>query len=572
MALEQSQIKKLLQRPNKQEVIQKAIEHENRIRFHVENFLSPSFISRTVNDFLSWVSTLLPKDKYSLFLSLFKYPTPIIQLTDLIFKELERVFDGKNPSFNYQFTDSFFAEDWEHYRREVLKEPVVWRKQGWDAVRTAINSVLIVDVPPVQTGDLPEPYFYWLNIEHVIDYKLAGTSAVEYIIFKQPLNKVAVFDDEFYRVFQLNDKGEIAEMLTETEHGLGYCPARFFWSTELTKKTPDLKKSPLSPQLYNLDWLLFFETSKKNLDIYASYPIYSAYAQDCDFENSQTGSYCDGGYLRGSNKDYIFTGSGNLATCPVCYEKRLAGPGSYVEMPIPGNGDPDLKDPVKIIGVDRNSLDYNTEEVERRERKVFSSVVGFGDVETSKQALNEMQVSSNFESRTAVLNSLKGNLEAAQKFVDDTVCNLRYGDDFLSSSISWGTDFYIYTVGDLREKYKAAKETGATEAELDAILSQMIATEYRNNPLEMQRMLILKQLEPYRHRTFNELMELQTKGLIEEEALKMKLNFPALIERFERENINVIEFGSQLDFSRKIKIINEKLKGYVKEGTTQRVE
>ena len=78
-------------------------------------------------------------------------------------------------------------------------------------------------------------------------------------------------------------------------------------------------------------------------------------------------------------------------------------------------------------------------------------------------------------------------------------------------------------------------------------------------------MFILKHLEPYRHYTFDELMKLQEKQLLNQDSLKIKINFSTFVDRFERENMNIIEFGSQLDFDKKISIINEKFKEYVRE-------
>jgi hypothetical protein len=526
--------------------------------------MEPADISQPLTVFLDWVKTLIPKDKYRIFVSLFQFPTPTIKLTNTIFNELERVFDGKNPSNNYQFTDTTYRDDWEWYKQEKLHEPAVWRKKGWDAVKTAINSILIVDLPQEQSGEYPEPYFYFLDIENVIDYSYKN-GKIEWIIFKQPGNKIAAFDDTYYRVFQLNKKGEVISEPVETEHALSFCPARFFWSTELNQKSPDLKKSPLSPQLANLDWLLFFSISKRHLDLYAPYPIYSSYEADCDFENNETGDYCDGGYLRDSNNQYKVHRDGTVSQCPVCAEKRLAGVGSFIEVPVPTKDEPDLRNPVNITTIDKSSLDYNVEEVKRLSEDIFTSVVGFGGDTQQKQSINEMQVAANFESKTSVLNNLKGNFEAARKFVDDTCCILRYGENFLSSSISMGTEFYIYSVDDLYAQFDKAKKNGGSDAELDAISEQIITTEYRNNPTQMQRMLILKQLEPYRHYTFDELMRLQEKTLLNKDLLQIKINFSTFVDRFERENTNIIEFGSQLEFDKKINIITEKFKEYVRE-------
>lgn len=526
--------------------------------------MEPSDVSQPLTVFLDWVKTLIPKDKYKIFVSLFQFPIPTVELSNTIFSELERVFDGKNPSHNYQFTDSYYKEDWEWYRQEYLKEPGVWRKKGWDALKTSVNSVLIVDLPEEQVGEYPEPYFYFLNIENVIDFSYKK-GKLEFIIFKQPDNKIAAFDEQYFRIFNVNDSNEVYGEPIEREHGLGFCPAKFFWSTELSQNTPELKKSPLSPQLANLDWLLFFSISKRHLDLYAPYPIYSSFEADCDFENNETGEYCDGGYLRNSSNQYMVQRDGTVNTCPVCAEKRLAGVGSFIEVPVPDKDGPDLRNPVSITTIDKSSLDYNVEEVRRLAQQIFSSVVGIGGDIQTKQSMNELQVASSFESKTSVLNSLKGNFEAARKFIDDTCCQLRYGDNFISSSISMGTEFYIYSVDDLYAQFQKAKSNGASDGELNAISEQIISTEYRNNPVQMQRMQILKQLEPYRHYTFDELMRLQDKSLLNKTLLEIKINFSTFVDRFERENTNIIEFGSQLEFAKKISIITETFEKYVKE-------
>lgn len=521
-------------------------------------------ISMPFTEFAEWVQKLIPKDKYRIFLSLFKFPTQNIELTGKIYGELERVFDGRNSAVNFQFIDPTLSDDWEAYRHDVLKEPEVWRSKGWDALRTAINCVMIIDLPTEQQGERPEPYFYFLGIENVIDFREKG-EALEWIVFKQPEKRIAAFDDTFMRVFQLNEKGEIEELITEVQHGLGYCPAKFFWSTPLSQEQPDIKKNPLSPQLGNLDWLLFFRVSKRHLDLYAPYPIYSAYAADCNFRNNETGDYCDGGFLRNIKGEYKIFRDGTVERCPICSEKRIAGVGSFIEVPIPKDNRPDLRDPITITTVDRNSLDYNTEEEKRLADEIYSKVTGTGGEVQQKESINERQVTANFEDKKNVLMSLKVNFEKAQTFVDETICRLRYGESFLSSNINWGTEFYLYSTEDLQNIYNEAKKSGASEARLDMIADQIIATENRNNPLQMQRMFLLKQLEPYRHLTLNEMQSLANRQLIDPILMIIKINFATFVDRFERENINIMEFGSALPLDRKIDIINQKLIEYAKE-------
>lgn len=571
MALDLNQIKQILQKPTKRQVIQKAANMQKRLRFHTETNIAVSDINQPTALFLDWVRNLLPKDKYNIFLQLFKFPLSTPAVVEDVYRELERVFYSRNSSSSYQFTDSELAEDWADYRKNKLNEPDIWKTVGWKKMQVSINSILVVDLPQIQMSVRPEPYFYWLEIEDVVDYEMVNDTEFKWIVFRQPNRRIAAFDDTYIRVYQLNEKNEIASLVSEATHNLGYCPARFFWSTQLNEKNKDLKKNPISKELSNLDWYLFFSISKQHLDLYAPYPIYSAYAADCNFENNETGDYCDGGFLRNSSGEYKILNDGTVEKCPCCSEKRIAGPGSFLEVPIPNQaeGIVDMRNPVQITTIDKDSLTYNVEECVRLRNDIIVSIAGSGGTVSEKEAINETQVAANFESKTSVLNALKTNFELAQKFVEDTICRFRYGSDFISSSISWGTEFYVFTVKELYNKYEQAKTNGASESELDAITQQILEVEYRNNPLVLQRMLILKQLEPYPHKTLDEVLKLHEKKLLNENYVKLKINFSTLVERFERENINIIEFASARTFSEKIKLITDKLLDYVREENDQ---
>lgn len=573
MALELNQIKQILQKPSKRQVIQKAVNMQRRLRFHTETNIAVSGINQPTTIFLDWVKHLLPKDKFNIFLQLFKFPLPTPAVVEDVYRELERVFYSRNSSSSYQFTDSELAEDWALYRKSNLNEPEIWKTMGWKRMQVSPNSILVIDLPQVQTTSRPEPYFYWLEIDAVVDYQLSkqDENLFEWLVFNQPEHRIAVFDDTSIRVYQLNEKNEIQSLVSEAQHDLGYCPARFFWSTQLNEKNKDLKKNPITKELSNLDWYLFFALSKQHLDLYAPYPIYSAYEADCNFENNETGDYCDGGFLRNAKGEYKILNDGTVEKCPCCSEKRIAGPGSFLEVPIPNQseGVADMRNPVQITTIDKDSLDYNVNECARLKNEIVISIVGSGGTVSEKEAINETQVTANFESKTSVLNALKTNFELAQKFVEDTVCKLRYGGAFISSSVNWGTEFYVFTVTELYSKYKQAKENGASNSELDAISQQILEVEYRNNPLVLQRMLILKQLEPYPHKTLDEVLKLYEKELLNENLVKLKINFSTLVEKFERENINIIEFASNKPMREKIDIINKKLLEYVTEiGTS----
>lgn len=546
--------------------------HQNRIKFHVvkrvTSFNAP-YISIPLTQFLAMVENILPHDKFVLFKALFRYPIKTNEITEVCFDKLSRIFEGRNPAFNYQFVNSALRDDWEYYRLSVLHEPEVWSTKGWEFFKAEINSVLIVDLPAEQKSTLPEPYFYWLPIEDVLDYEADPTTGqMKYIVFRRR-DKIVVIDDESYRVW--DDPKHEAQLKGEPEimnlHDLGYCPARFFWNEPLSLDEPDVKASPLSPVLESLDWFEFFHISKRQLDLMGAYPILSGYEQECDFSNAENGDYCDGGFLRDKQGHYRLDMAGLLMRCPKCGNKRIVGAGSFVEVPVPSeqNGKTDLRNPVQILNVDRGALDYNVEEQKRLREEIITAVVGQDEIVTNRDAFNEQQVRANFESVTTVLSRVKKGFEEAQEWVDSTVCRLRYARYFISAKINYGTEFYLYSPEELRAQYKAAKEAGASESELDAMQNRILETEYRNDPVQLRRMLLLAELEPLRHLSRQEVSDLFEKRLISGTELRIKLNFPNFVRRFERENTNILAFGADIPYQRKIEIITAKLEEYADE-------
>ena len=529
MGYDVAKIKKEIAENKRSAVLSRAKLHQMRIKFHtvkrVTSFNSP-YISIPLTQFLAMAENILPHDKFVLFKALFRYPIKTNEITEICFDKLSRIFDGRNPAFNYQFANTAQRDDWEQYRQTKLNEPDVWATKGWEFFKSEINSVLVVDVAREQTTELPEPYFYWLPIDDVITYKADPTTGqMDFIVFRRR-DEIVVLDDETYRVW---DDGKHTGQLVgmpkvEATHDLGYCPARFFWNEPISLDEPDVKASPLSAELESLDWFEFFHISKRQLDLMGAYPILSGYEQSCDFTNAENGDYCDGGFLRDKQGRYRLDMAGLLLRCPKCGNKRIIGAGSFVEIPVPNpdENQPDLRNPILISDV----------------TEIF---------------------------RGSVLNRVKKGFEAAQQWVDETVCRLRYGRYFISAKINYGTEFYLYSPDELRKRYKAAKDAGASESELDMMQNQILETEYRNDPTQLRRMLILAELEPFRHLSRVEVSELFDKRLVSETDLRIKLNFPNFVRRFERENTNILDFGSEIPYQRKIEKITAELRRYADE-------
>lgn len=566
MALELSNIQREILESSKKGTIQQAIAQQDWIKFHCDTNLN-IVNSLPYARFVSFVKSQLPEDKFLSAMNNLKFPLPTNAITENIFVKLSKLFDGRNPAFNYQFHNTQERDDWEWYRQEVLDEPNLWSQKAWRFFQTEINCVMVVDMP-MDGGDptdrYPQPYVYFVPICDVISYSVNDRKGcMDWIIFKNG-ERVIVIDDMSYRSFEW-DGTQLGRLLSDNPHALGYCPAKFFWNEPLSLGNPDVKKSPLSKKLSDLDWYLFKSIGVKHLDTYASYPIYSAFEEECDYMDKD-GNACHKGHLQKPDGSYLTDIAGNLVPCPLCHgKKQLAGAGSFISVPIPVEGQPDLRKPVDITTIDKASLDYNVGELKRLESDIINACVGIDNTIINETSLADKQVDATFESKDTVLNRIKKGLEEAQEWVDTTCCLIRYRGAFISASINYGNEFYTLTPEVLQSRYTKAKEGGASESELDAIRQQLIETQYRHNPTMLQRMIILNDLEPYRHKTFEQVESMRANGLVPNEVAILKSDFMGFVRRFERENDNILEFGVSIPYNEKINNIYNTLLDYAKQ-------
>ncbi|WP_293916549.1 MULTISPECIES: hypothetical protein [unclassified Sphingobacterium] len=560
MALSSEQIKQLIKAPANGLKLHKAIFHEKRLSFHATIADKKEDANGYYPVFINWVKSIITaSDKFDQFQKLFTFPLATNDLIDEIADEYIKVFDAQNSLYDYTFTDAKYKELFDDYL--ILKnDEHFWKRDVFGAILSSINSIVIVDLPQQQSGDYPEPYYYLLPIEQVIDLDYDPiNNRLNYIIFNSKGN-VAAFDDQFYRIFYKDGQGNLT-LVTENPHDLGYCPANYMWRDNIDTNNPYSKQSPISSQLSRLDWFLLYSTMKKSLDLYASYPIYWAFEGRCNYKNEQ-GSECEGGFTHYTDDEGIV----KTKVCPSCEAKKLIGPGSLINVPVQRHpNDPDLRDPIGVVTVDSESLKYNVDELDRLENFIKQKSTGKIDSKLlNKEAMNEDQIRSQFESQTNILRYLASNLDAIRTWTMNTVGRLMFGEVFVASSINHGTEFYLQSLDELTKEYQSAKSAGLPLYILSSKRKMLTELQAKNNPSEKDNMEVLRYLEPYPDLTVNECKNL---GIAEAdpEGYAIKLNFSYLIDQFELEYGSIVEFGYALPLKIKIARINEKLKEYVKE-------
>ena len=550
MPLSNEQIKKIVSQNRDRKEIDQGILHQRRLRFHTETILHKQDLSPYYREFLRWIGEpggdtpeLLAKDKFERIKQLIKAPIQTIELTESIYSRLFRIFSAQDSYFHYRFTDDTLESDWAEFRNDAF-----WPTHGFQAMQTSIDAVWIPEIPAEQSTEFPEPVNRLIDIENVIDIKNDEDNNCIYVIFRFG-DSIFVYDDTSFRVFQA-EGNVIRGAPIEVPHDLGYTPARMFWSEKLKAENLVNKEAPLTKELTDLDWLLFHQTSKRYLDLANAYPITITYkiSEDVKDDDITTNEQRVDGKKPSGN--------------------HMMGPGSHFEAPMPREGDIDpLKNPVFVSNPDVETLEWHVKEETRLVDKIFKSVVGTDTEVRNDTAKNEKQIDSAFESQLSVLFRVKKNFEVINKFADSTIARLRYGDRFVECEIDYGTNFFLKDVGELQEELKEAKESGAGLSIIEAISDNIINTKYRDDKNSKRRAEIIDELDPLPHYSLKDSIEILKNNGVDKINFIIKTNLTNFVKRFERENIDIVKFGSLGTFSRKIEQIRQKFIEYANEMT-----
>ena len=567
MQLQKNQVQNLLQKRPKRQLLQNAERHQNRLKLHGETEIESIRTNPAYIELLSWVESFLTRDKYNRFCQLLRLPVVSLEITQDIYQEYFRIFEGQNPFFSYEFTNPDNSDAFKSYLKNELKDFHFFKTIGFEQLKYQINSILVVDMPSDGEGN---PYYYFIDVSKVIDVKSDKNGTIHHLIFEVDDKTIAVYDSESYRIYKVNGTKIIGEPIVENLHGLGYCPASYFWNKNLKGSNTVEKKSPITDVLGRLDKYLIEDTFKEYADLYGTFPIITTYEELCNFEG------CDNGFIS-EDFTYIENGTEVVKTrktkCPACGESEEIGPGTIFEIPAPQTSDdPNLSNPVSVISPDTKSLEYIKQKLVEYAEIIREVTIGTRGRVLDEKQVNETQIFGSFESRQNILLNIASSFEAVHKFANDTVARLMFGDSFISSTVYYGDQFFLKSVDNLQAEYEQAKKSGEPDEEIDQIYRQILATKYKGNDERIERAWILYNLNPEPHKTVDQCRQLLSDGAIDKTDFVIKSRFNTFIARFEREQTNVLDFGRDLDFDTKISAIYDILISYVVIDDTKAVD
>ena len=567
--LEANQIQEKVQSKNSlvDREIDNSINHDYRAQFHSEPHQKESDIPY-IKSFLGWIKAIIDDNKFEVFKHLLQFPIETVDFTEGIFNELQKIFHAEDRFIKHQFTNPETEADFKKYLHDIGDNDF-WQSEGFDAMKTAISSIMVVDMPRSEGGvEIPEPYYYLLPIANLIDIHVDRQRNIDWLIFRDINNDkiIHAFDSQFYRSYNKVDDRIV--LIAEVPHELGYCPARSFWTTRFNTRSKIQKRSPISNTLGRLDKLLAKNVFCMHETLYAGFPVDIMYEQECGFQD-ELGNACESGYVSrqvrnpevsaGSDGDYILA----KEPCPECNSnKPMLGAGTVLTAPARGDkDDPDLIHGLNRVSADVQSLEWLEKSIEKDEKSITWNMIGYLN-EQSKEAMNEMQVAGNYESRLNVLLDTKENFEKIHTFTINTLGKLRYNAAYTGSIINYGEKFHLHSVIKLQEGLKLSKEAGMPIFEVSNQQQQIMNTKYQNNPEMLTRVRVLSSLEPFQTYTTDDILNMNDKFPLDPIKVAIKINFEDFINRFEREQMDVVPFMQFSEFQTKINFIQTKLDDY----------
>jgi hypothetical protein len=540
---------------------------EKRVRLHT---VGKQDSSTYFDEWLRNIAKLLPHQKFEVFKNLIGEPVPTLTLSETIFDELAKIFESSNQSKKLTFeTDSSLkTSEFNNY----FDLDRFFREDVYETLKLAPNSFLVVDIKSEQVQDKPAPVPYFVNIESVVDASINRDGSTNYIIFRAEGNLMIAIDDVAYYVYQKmenSDEWVIKEgypsphFLTD-RLGRAYTPAFLIYPNFLNATDSIVVNSPLTKSLGSLEWLLFWSVAKRYLDLYAPFPIYVSYQENCNYEFN--GMVCSDGMLVSTSDD--LEQPMTSIPCPKCTRQRLFGAGTEITVPAPQTKDePNLIEAVNVIPAEKESIGYVTAEKVRLEQEIYYSILGKTSqpIETFSQSIAQLDLST--ESRKAVLLHMKSIFERVHQNVLYTMLKLRYGNEFIDCYINYGDSYFLTTPEQETKNLKALKDSGAPESLIHSNLERIVATTYKTSPHIALLNQVYLEVEPYQTMSVENVVRLSTANMIPKSKALAKIHFTDFIEEFENENtalVKLIELGEESK-ERVVKVIKDKLYRYVEE-------
>jgi hypothetical protein len=309
-------------------------------------------------------------------------------------------------------------------------------------------------------------------------------------------------------------------------------------------------------------------TAKDYLNDYIDYRIYKKkvglprmwqFKMPCQKCNGQ-------GYIespKDSNGKYYY--KSQYITCDVCHgkgydtERNLT---DIAELDVLREGFASNVPPFGVVTLPTDIQQQLLSELDQLEFDLAEVVWGQGSaVDKERRDTTAFEISVRNESKIDKLRAIEKNKAKWQTAIINLFGGAMF-ESFQGVFITPATQFLIATPTEARQVYLESKKADSSEEQLNKLWVDYLETEYQNDPISLDRHLVIMLLVPMFHFDLPEAW----KYLTEIERL-IKKNFDNYLYRYETENKENIVVAK--DQPEKINEIYESLKAYAEEDKTQ---
>jgi hypothetical protein len=360
------------------------------------------------------------------------------------------------------------------------------------------NGLIFLEIGNGINYEDGKAYPTYKSITTIYDYSVRGTS-LDYIVFHvtkeekeaagfKASDKIfRVVDDAFDRYVLLKGK-EVTEIENQTyPNYFGYVPGII--NSDFLDPLHGNKASLYDDVLELAEHFLYKGSIKVTHDFLHAFPKYWEYASKC--------GACQGeGRMEGVSCDHC-NGTGYAALTNVAKMKLLPYPES--------NDAPKVApDVAGYISPDVDYYEIATDELKALEDAMTFTLWGSHKAETPAENGRDVTATERFIDTQPVnerLSLISESFEKRHKFVIDSMIKISINPSYKGASVNYGRRYMIESPDEIFVRYSDARTKGAPNAVLDELLIEFIEAKYNGDPVSMDIMLKLMYVEPFVHKT-----------------------------------------------------------------------
>ena len=589
MILTDEQILEFCERPVNSEAIIKAKDLQDVHKVHV-----------TGEGYKDYIKQIVGKENYDDYINNKKELTEAVTtaLTKRIIDEQSR-WQNAGVKHHYEFKNNANKEK---EFQKVLSQ--VWKGESMeyfvknflrDALYTEFNGFIIVEqgkieedggiiyeirdgIKSVVENKKIKPYIIFRPIEMIRDFKCSG-NRVEYIIIDW--GKIDIGPDgkpvpgdhiQLWRViddlndtiveqdggsFEISQRSEYERMPNE----LGFVPAIQVSTRPSNPYEDEIKTSYIWQTIPLLKTFLTQWAEHVITCILYSHPIFYQLGQKCDYEDDD-GNKCDGGEI--SFVD--IKGEPQTKQCPRC-KGAGAGvkrdPSSVILLPqVDEQGNPYsianvagyITPPVEAMTEQRNELMW-------LEDKILRTGTGMDRMAETQIEKTATEAMINYKPLEEIIGEIIDNIEYVERTITNIVGKLFYKEVFIRSDATYDRKLNLRDENTVLLEIEQAKKSGASASYVRTLHNELIHSRYQNSPVDLERNVILSELEPFIGYTPEELNK-YLGGFVDRETMIFKVYFTDYIVRFENEYTNITDYKEDLILKDRVRAIRKIIKEY----------